>query len=105
MFSVEFGVIVSQFWSLEMIIHNIADFLSNGGKTTQQIFVSVVISGNIEWRCVTVIQILQIGLNVVHAIDNCCWQLACRSFNCNLAVMKYSKISSAHCPVLAIVLN
>lgn len=94
MFPIELGIVVPVFGRLEVFEHDGADFGSDCCQTTAQILVGFVVSGNIEWRGVPVKQIVEVGMEIGHAIDYQAGKLHGCSFNSDFSIVKKSKVSS-----------
>lgn len=103
--TVKLCVVVSQLWSLEVLSKNVGKFGWSYWKTSQKLFISVVISWHIQGRTVAVEQILHVSSGIIHAVYDSGGKLTGGSLHCDLTVVKNTEISSAQSSISFIWLN
>lgn len=92
MVSVKLCIVISQFWGFEVLQEETAKFGANCGETAADVLVSFVVGGDVEWRGMAIIKIVEIGVEVGHAVDDETRQLSSCSLNRGLAVVEHSEI-------------
>lgn len=96
LFAVQSHIVIPEFRSLEVVEHECTDLVADGSQTSQQLLISFVVGGHVEWRFVAIVQIRQIGAIVGHAVDHQGWQLARGCFHCDLSIVENCKVGCAH---------
>ena len=98
--SVQFGNVVSEFRGLEVPHHDGTQLGTNCSQTPTQVFIGLVVGGNVEGRSVTIIEVVEVGMNVGHAIYHKTWELHGCSLHCSLSIVKQSKVRGSNGSIL-----
>ena len=99
-FSVKFCVVVSQFWSFKVFVQEVANFLLGNWQEAQKILITMIVGWDVQWGSVAVEKVFEIGSNVVHAVNNCGWELDRGGFNCDFSVVEDTVVSCGKSTVL-----
>lgn len=89
LFSVEFDVVESELGGKEMAEEGVADF---GGmvrsETATDVLIALLVEGDVERRGMSIVEIVEVGMEVGHIIHHQGGQLPTCSLHCSLAVVK-----------------
>lgn len=99
-FSVKFCIVVSQFGSFEVFVQEVADFFLGNWQKAQKIFITMIVGWDIQRRSMAVEKIFEVGSNVVHAVNDCSWELNSGGFNCDFSVVEDTVVSCGKSTVL-----
>lgn len=91
--AVELDVIESEFGGEEVAQEGVADFGSVvGGQTAADVLIALLVESDVEGRGVSVVEIVEVGMEVGHVIYHQRGQLSACSLHCSLAVVKETEI-------------
>jgi hypothetical protein len=103
LFAVEFGIVVAQFGGLEVFEDDRTDFGADGGQAAGEVFVGLVVGGDVEGRCVSVIEVVEVGVDVAHAVHNQTRQLQGCGLYGSFSIVQQSEVSDRDGSILIFV--
>lgn len=93
LFTVELNVVESELGSEEVAQEGVADLGSMmGGQTAADVLVALLVEGDVKGRGVSVVEIVEVGMEVGHVIHHQGGQLSTCSLDCPLAVVQQTEI-------------
>lgn len=98
--AVELDIVEPEFRPLEVVEHDGADLVPDGGQAAEQFLVGLVVGGDVEGRLVAVVEVGQVGVVVGHAVDHEGGELAGGSLHSDFPVVEHREIGGAHGRVL-----
>ncbi len=101
LFSVELNVVEAEFGVEEVPEEGVADL---GGVMSSEaaadVFVSLHIGGDVEGRGVSVVEVVEVGVEVGHVVHHQTWQLPPCSLHSRFSVVQQSEVRSADGSIL-----
>ena len=102
---VELSVVVAQLGCFEVLEQQVANLRADCSEAAAEVLVALVVCGDVERGCVTVVEVVEVGVEVGHVVYHQTGQLSAGCLDCRLAVVQHSEVRSAEGSVLVLLLD